>query len=78
MRKNTSLSIPQRILLGVTLFTFLAAFSATGVLIVLKTAPKTTSNEDLAPKEIVVEIANQDVDTEQSKTKETLLPQQII
>ena len=75
MRKKTSFSIPQRILLGVTLFTFLAAFSATGVLIVLKTTPSTASNEDLAPKEIVVEIANQDVDTEQSKTKETLLPQ---
>ena len=75
MHKKTSLSIPQRILLGVTLFTFLAAFSATGVLMVLKTNQKAASKDDSAPKEIVVEIANQDVDTEQIKTEETILSQ---
>ena len=67
--------MPQRILLGVTLFTFLAAFSATGVLMVLKTNQKAASKDDSAPKEIVVEIANQDVDTEQIKTEETILSQ---
>jgi len=80
MRKNTSLSIPQRILLGAMFFVFLAGFSATGVLMVLKTTNKAASKDDSAPKEVVVNIAARDAEKEekpvdQSKTKETLLPQ---
>ena len=80
MRKNTSLSIPQRILLGAMFFVFLAGFSATGVLMVLKTTNKSASKDDSAPKEVVVDIAARDAEKEdkpvdQTKTKATLLPQ---
>ena len=80
MRKNTSLSIPQRILLGAMFFVFLAGFSATGVLMVLKTTNKAATKDDSAPKEVVVEIAARETEKEkkpvdQTKTKATLLPQ---
>jgi hypothetical protein len=69
--------MPQRILLGLMFFIFLAGFSATGVLIVTKTAPSTPVNEDLASKEVVVEIAAHETEEEepvdQTKAKETLL-----
>jgi hypothetical protein len=75
MRKKTNLSMPHRILLGVTLFTFLAAFSAIGVLIVLKTA----SDEGLAYEEVVLETANLETEKEQpvdqTKPEEAILLQ---
>ncbi len=79
MRKNTSLSIPQRILLGAMFFVFLAGFSATGVLMVLKTTNKAAFKDDSAPKEVVDIVAREtekkEKPVDQTKTQETLLPQ---
>ena len=66
MHNNTSIPIPHRILLGVTFFVFLASFSATGVLMVLKTNQKAASKDDSVPKEAVVEIFNPDTKKELS------------
>jgi hypothetical protein len=47
-------------------FVFLASFSATGVLMVLKTNQKAASKDDSVPKEAVVEIFNPDTKKELS------------
>ncbi len=66
MHKNTSLSVPQRILLGAMFFVFLAGFSAIGVLMVLKTTKKAESKDLATTKEVVVDIAARDAEEKPS------------